>query len=74
MNRATAINAIKCHIGRGDNCKYKTVKEAAEAVGVHDVQFSRVLNNESVPIPQKMLDIAGLEAVKPPTTYRRKVS
>lgn len=71
MNRETAVNAIKRQIGLGDNCKYKTIKQAAEAVGLNDVHFGRVLNSSGTTIPQKMLNIVGLEAnPRPAATYK----
>ena len=65
-----AIREIKKEIGFGR--QYETQTELADSLGIARQNICAILKGKRKPIPQSMLDIAGLERVKHPDTYRRK--
>lgn len=71
MNYDKAIQEIKKKIGTGKGCMFRTQTELGDALGIAKQNISAILN-KTKPIPQSMLDIADLERVKHPDTYRRK--
>lgn len=67
MNRETAINVVKRAIAQ----KYGTQKAAAKALGISELTISRVMTGYTQPISPELLEMAGLVAVVPETTYKR---
>lgn len=68
MHRETALEIIKKKIDR----EFDSITEAAKVLGVDRSNLSVALNNHLKDIPQYLLDYAGLEAVRPVITYRKK--
>jgi plasmid maintenance system antidote protein VapI len=64
-----ALQEINKKIGKG--CVFKTQTELADSLGIAKQNISAILAGKRA-IPQPMLDIANLERVKHPDTYRRK--
>ena len=71
MDYKKALQEITNKIGTGKGCVFRTQTEMAESLGIAKQNISAVLAGKRA-IPQPMLDIAGLERVKHPDTYRRK--
>lgn len=69
MHRETALNVIKRKIGQD----FESITAAAKALGVDRSNLSVALNDHLKDIPQYLLEYAGLEAVRPVITYRKKV-
>lgn len=68
MHRDTALGIIKKKIDRD----FESITAAAKALGVDRSNLSVALNAHLKDIPQYLLDYAGLEAVRPVVTYRKK--
>lgn len=67
MHKDTALNKIKREIGQ----KHGTITEAAKSLGVSRQSLSEALNNHLDPIPQYLLDFAGID-VHTTHTYRSR--
>ncbi len=70
MNHEKALQEIKKTIGSGKNCLFINQNDLARSLGIARQNISAILSGKK-PIPQSMLDIAKLERVKHPDTYRR---
>lgn len=67
MHRNTLIQKIRKQI----DCDFATHKEAAQHFGITNVWLSQVLNSETLPIPDAVLDWVGYEGLTV-TTYHKK--
>lgn len=68
MHRETALDIIKKKIDR----EFDSITEAAKVLEVDRSNLSLALNDHLKDIPQYLLDYAGIEAVRPVVTYRKK--
>jgi hypothetical protein len=69
MHKDTALIIIK----RKLTADYGTRTAAAEALGVSRNNLQLALDDKLAQIPRYLLDYAGLEAIRPVVTYRKKV-
>lgn len=72
MDYEEALQEIKSKIGTDDGCVFINQNALANALGMKRQNISAILAGTRA-IPQAMLDIAGLERIKHPDTYRKHV-